>query len=112
MCSKCPVHRPVAPAPSCTCAEQACSCCGSQNRLHRRQFSSDEDKDVASARFVCNDSEDAKAAKNHLNANKLKCTCEINDKVNTNLKADRPNKLTTAIQTCAECHCEGLFEFL
>ncbi|XP_058803918.1 uncharacterized protein LOC131671478 isoform X2 [Phymastichus coffea] len=102
-CSSCPVHRP-ATATNYTCAEQACTFCRSKNRLHRRQFSSDEDKNEA--RFMCNDSEDAKAAKNHLNANKLKCTCESNDQVSQNLKTDRPKKLATAIQTCKECHCE------
>ena len=57
----------------------------------------DEDKDdVQIEKYVCNDSEDAKATKNHLNATKSKCTCEIGVKETVKQKPER-KKTTAAI---------------
>lgn len=102
--SICPVHTNVQPM-SCICGARVCQCCTLKNPPMPQYFYSDGDRDDYQSE---DRSEDTKKTKNQLNATKLKCTCQINDKVSVKHKDDRPKKSVTASQTCDNRHCEGL----
>ena len=108
----CPVHHNTAPILNCTCSERVCSHCKSKHLSQQQQYrlhtNGDRHDTQTEAKFVYNNSEALKETKNQLNANKLKCTCIVNAKVDQNKKSDRPIKSTTASQTCDQHHCLGL----